>query len=72
MGATLLVRFYFDRISTYQRVYGPAAAAAMLLMWLYMTSATVLIGAELNSEIEKGREARGEEQPERHSGAGKR
>jgi len=31
----------------------------MLLMWLYMTSATVLIGAELNSEIEKAREAAG-------------
>jgi membrane protein len=58
VGCTLLFREYFDRFSSYPRIYGRAAAAAMLLMWMYMTSATVLIGAEMNSEIEKARGVR--------------
>jgi membrane protein len=65
--STLLVREYFNHFSPYHTIYGRASAPAMLLMWLYMTSATVLIGAELNSEIEKTREQAGAEQPMRHS-----
>jgi membrane protein len=56
--ATLAVQEYFDRFASHHRIYGRLAATAALLIWLYMTSATVLIGAELNSEIEKA----GEEQ----------
>lgn len=66
IASTLLVRLYFNRFSNYHHVYGRAAAAATVLVWLYMTSATVLLGAELNSEIEKAREQRGQAQPERH------
>lgn len=58
LASTLLFREYFDRFSSYPRIYGRAAAAAMLLMWMYMTGATVLIGAEMNSEIEKARSGR--------------
>lgn len=58
VAATLAAREYFDRFASYQQIYGRAAAAAMLLMWLYMSSATVLIGAEINSEIEKARDHR--------------
>jgi membrane protein len=60
IAATLLFREWFDRFSSYPRIYGRAAAAAMLLMWMYMASATVLLGAELNSEIEKASEGRSE------------
>ncbi len=66
--STLVVREYFARtFRRTRRIYGRAAAAAMLLMWLYMTGATILIGAELNSEIEKARESDGGEEPARHS-----
>jgi membrane protein len=58
VASTLLFREYFDRFSSYPRIYGRAAAAAMLLMWMYMTGAAVLIGAEMNSEIEKARSGR--------------
>jgi membrane protein len=60
-AATLLLRAYFNQFSSYHEIYGRVAPAAMLLLWLYLTSAAVLIGAELNSEIEKAREARGAE-----------
>ena len=55
------MRTYFDEFDSYRQIYGRVAPAAMLLLWLYLTSATVLIGAELNSEIEKTREASGME-----------
>ena len=55
------MRTYFNEFNSYRQIYGRVAPAAMLLLWLYLTSATVLIGAELNSEIEKAREASGME-----------
>jgi membrane protein len=53
--SALVFRAYFDTFGTYQQIYGRVASVAMLLMWLYVTSATVLIGAELNCEIAKAR-----------------
>lgn len=56
VGSALLVRFYFDLFHSYDRMYSGLSAVAMLLMWLYFTNAAVLIGGELNSEIEKAAE----------------
>jgi membrane protein len=53
IGATLVFRFWTDHFSSYPRIYGRIAPAVSLLMWLYVTSAAVLIGGEMNSEIEK-------------------
>ncbi|MGD0365387.1 MAG: YihY/virulence factor BrkB family protein [Bryobacteraceae bacterium] len=38
--------------SNYDEVYGAAGALAILLLWLYFTGAAILIGGEVNSEIE--------------------
>lgn len=57
-ASTLMMRVYFDRFASYHNIYGRVAPAAMLLLWLYGTSASVLIGGELNSEIEKVRTAK--------------
>ncbi len=62
--ATWLVHLYFDRVHSYHVVYGPLEGVAMLLLWLYFTSAAILIGGEMNSEIEKA--AEGKRRPERH------
>ena len=56
MLASELVRLYFERFHTYHVVYGPLEGVAMLLLWLYFTSAAILIGGEMNSEIEKATE----------------
>jgi membrane protein len=53
MLASELVRLYFERFHTYHVVYGPLEGVVMLLLWLYFTSAAILIGGEMNSEIEK-------------------
>lgn len=36
-----------------QTAFGPLAAPAVLLLWLYVTALSVLLGAELNAEIDK-------------------
>jgi membrane protein len=56
VGTTIAFREYCDRISHYHQIYGRVAPVAALMIWLYLTSATVLIGAELNSELEKARD----------------
>ncbi len=56
LGATVAARIYFDRINNYSRVYGHLNGVAMLLLWLYLTNGAILIGGEMNSEIEKAAE----------------
>ncbi len=53
IGSTFGARFYFDHVSDYSRSYGPLNGVAMLLLWLYVTNGAILIGGEMNSEIQK-------------------
>ncbi len=53
IGSTLAARVYFEHVNNYQRVYGHLNSVVMLLFWLYVTNGAILIGGEMNSEIEK-------------------
>ncbi|HEX3571093.1 MAG TPA: YihY/virulence factor BrkB family protein [Acidobacteriaceae bacterium] len=53
VSATVGARIYFGRFNDYSRSYGHLNSAVMLLLWLYLSNAAVLIGGEMNSEIEK-------------------
>ncbi|WP_373058418.1 YihY/virulence factor BrkB family protein [Zunongwangia sp. H14] len=44
--------YYVSNFGSYGKVYGSISAIVVLLMWLYLTSFIILIGAELNSETE--------------------
>lgn len=44
--------FYLSRFANYDATYGSLGAAIGMMMWLWLTTITVLLGAELNSEIE--------------------
>ncbi len=50
---TGLFALYAGRFGTYNQTYGTLAGAVVLLLWLYLTSLAVLIGAELNAELER-------------------
>ena len=50
---------YLHYFTAYSAVYGALGAALVLLLWLYLSSACLLIGAELNSEIENAAARRG-------------
>ena len=52
IGSTFAARVYFDHVN-YARSYGQLSGVVMLLLWLYVTNGAILIGGEMNSEIEK-------------------
>jgi membrane protein len=52
-GGALVLRTYIDWTITSDVTYGPFAAPIVILLWMYFTSLAVLIGAELNAEIDK-------------------
>lgn len=64
--------YYVANFSSYDATYGSLGAVVVLLMWLYVSSFIVLVGAELNAEIDKGRAApeRAGQPPEASSGIG--
>lgn len=43
---------YVKKLSAYATFYGSTAAVAVLLIWLWLTSLAILVGAELNSQLE--------------------
>ena len=44
--------WYVTHFDSYQKTYGALGAVAVLLMWFYVSAYAVLIGAELNAELE--------------------
>ncbi|MDT0677999.1 YihY/virulence factor BrkB family protein [Autumnicola musiva] len=44
--------YYVSKFGSYGEVYGSISAIVVLLMWLFLTSFIILLGAELNSETE--------------------
>ena len=49
---SLAFRLYVTRVGDYTATYGALAGAAILLLWMYFSGLALLIGGELNSEIE--------------------
>ena len=60
VGSTIGVRLYFQHVNDYTRAYGHLNSVVMLLLWLYFTNAAIVIGGEMNSEIEKAAAERGD------------
>ncbi len=49
--ATIVFGWYLTRYANYSVIYGPLGAAIALLVWLYMLSIIILIGAEFNAQV---------------------
>jgi membrane protein len=54
LGGSAAFSFYAAYFGSYDRTYGSLGAVAILLVWLYVTAYTILAGAALNGEIERG------------------
>jgi membrane protein len=52
---SLAFNFYVRHIGSYNRIYGTLGGFMVLMVWIYIISLVVLIGAELNREIVKMR-----------------
>jgi membrane protein len=48
--------FYVATFSSYNKTYGTLAGVVVFLLWLWITNLALLFGAELDSELERGRE----------------
>jgi membrane protein len=57
--ASLLFAVYVANFSSYNRVYGSLAGVVVFLLWVWITNLALLLGGEIDAEIERGRELRG-------------
>lgn len=65
---SVLFSFYVRTIADYSRTYGALAAVVALLMWFYLSSFTIVFGAQLNAELERLERRRHEERTPPRSG----
>ncbi len=52
LAGSLLFTFYINNFGNYDQTYGSIAAVIILMLWFFLTGFIILLGAELNSEIE--------------------
>jgi membrane protein len=54
--ASVAFGFYVATFGSYNKTYGSLAGAVVGLLWLWITNLALLFGAELDSELERGRQ----------------
>jgi membrane protein len=47
-----LFSFYLDNFANYNRVYGTLATAVVFLVWVWLMNIALLVGVEVNREVE--------------------
>ncbi len=52
LAGSMLLSWYLQNFADYNATYGSLGAGIGFLMWLWLSSIAILLGAELNSEIE--------------------
>ena len=52
MLVSFLFSWYLGNFANYNATYGALGAVVGLMMWMWLSTIVVLVGAELNSEIE--------------------
>lgn len=56
IAASAAFGFYVANFSSYDKTYGALAGVIAFLLWLWITNLALLFGAELDAELERGRE----------------
>ncbi len=54
LAASLGLSLYVERIATYDATYGPFGAIIAIMMWFYVSTYAILLGAELDAQITRG------------------
>jgi membrane protein len=54
--ASVAFAFYVATFGSYDKTYGSLAGVVVGLLWIWITNLALLLGAEIDSELERGRE----------------
>ena len=54
------LRYYVSNFGNYNATYGSIGGVILLMLWLYLSGVVLLLGAEVNAEIEHAAAARGD------------
>jgi membrane protein len=61
--ASVAFSFYVTNFGSYNKTYGALAGPIVFLVWLWISNIMILLGAELNAELERGRRIEGGMRP---------
>ena len=64
LAASGLFALYVANFASYNKTYGSLAAIIIFLVWLWITNLAILLGAELDAELERSRAIAAGQQPE--------
>ena len=59
LGLSFGLRVYVTHFANYSAMYGSIGGVILLILWLYLSGVVLLLGAEINSEIEHAAAERG-------------
>ena len=65
LAVSALFSLYVENSGKFEATYGSLAAVVVLMLWFYLTGLVILLGAEINSELERPRRSRLPVQPRR-------
>jgi membrane protein len=56
--ASVVFALYVANFGSYDKTYGTLGGVIVLLVWMWLTNVALLLGLELNAELERNRELR--------------
>jgi membrane protein len=62
--ASAAFAFYVGNFGSYNETYGALGGVVVFLVWLWISNIMILLGAEFNAELERGRAIEGGMRPE--------
>jgi membrane protein len=65
LAASGLFAVYVANFSHYNKIYGSLAGVIIFLIWMWVSNVAILLGAEFNAELERGRAIAGGHPPGR-------